>query len=274
MISCRLNLKGTNTTVASGCNSGLDAAFLAFNAVRLGDADIMVIGASEAPITPYIHAAFCATGFLSRENSEPKKALKPYDIHADGAVMGEGGAVLIMEELDHALRRKAKIYGEVLSYSSLNEAFDFVEVDADCETMARNFQQALKNAKLDTRDIDYINAHGNGMLSYDINETNAIKQAFGEIVYNIPVTSIKPITGQSFSATGIFQIIATLLVIKEKVIPPTMNLNDPAPECDLNYVPNSSIKREIRTALINTHGFGGRLTAFIVGKYPDTRVPH
>ena len=273
MISCRLNSKGTNTTVASGCNSGLDAAFLAFNAIRLGDADIMVIGASEAPITPYIHAAFCATGFLSRENNEPQKALKPYDIHADGAVIGEGGAVLIMEELHHALQRKAKIYGEVLSYSSLNEAFDFVEVDGDCETMARNFEQALKNAKLDIKDIDYINAHGNGMLSYDINETNAIKRVFGEIIYNIPVTSIKPVTGQSFSATGIFQIIASLLAIKEKVIPPTMNLNDPAPECDLNYVPNSSIKREIGTALINTHGFGGRLTAFIVGKYLETRAP-
>ncbi len=269
MIGCRFNLKGTNTTVASGCNSGLDAAFLASNAIRLGDADIMIIGASEAPITPYIHGAFCATGFLSRENGEPKKALRPYDTHADGTVLGEGGAVLIMEELQHALKREAKIYGEVLSYSSLSEAFDFVEVDANCETMAKNFEQALKNAKLDIKDIDYINAHGNGMLSYDINETNAIKRIFGEIVYNIPVTSIKPVTGQSFSATGILQLVASLLAMKESVIPPTINLNDPAPECDLNYVPNFSIKRVVETALINAHGFGGRLTALILARHKD-----
>ncbi len=225
--------------------------------------------ASEAPITPYIHGAFCATGFLSRENGEPKKALRPYDTHADGTVLGEGGAVLIMEELQHALKREAKIYGEVLSYSSLSEAFDFVEVDANCETMAKNFEQALKNAKLDIKDIDYINAHGNGMLSYDINETNAIKRIFGEIVYNIPVTSIKPVTGQSFSATGILQLVASLLAMKESVIPPTINLNDPAPECDLNYVPNFSIKRVVETALINAHGFGGRLTALILARHKD-----
>ena len=272
MISFRFNLKGSNTTVAAGCNSGLDAAFLAFNAIRLDDADVMIMGASEAPITPYIHGAFCATGFLSRENREPQKALKPYDIHADGTVIGEGGAVLIMEELQHAMNRKAKIYGEVMSYSSLNEAFDLVEVDANCETMARTFERALKNAKLDIGDIDYINAHGNGMLSYDINETDAIKRAFGELAYNIPVTSIKPITGQSFSATGIFQVITSLMVIKEGIIPPTMNLNEPAPECDLNYVPKSPMSKKIETAVINAHGFGGRLTVLIVGRFSDSKA--
>jgi 3-oxoacyl-[acyl-carrier-protein] synthase II len=139
MISCRFNLKGSNTTVAAGCNSGLDAAFLAFNAIRLDDADVMIIGASEAPITPYIHGAFCATGFLSRGNGDPQKALKPYDIHADGTVIGEGAAILIMEELQHAIARKTKIYGEVISYSSLNEAFDFVEVDANSGNNGQNF---------------------------------------------------------------------------------------------------------------------------------------
>jgi len=272
IISCRFGLKGTNTTVASGCNSGLDAAFLAYNAIRLGDADVMLIGAGEAPITPYIHAAFCATGFLSRENSEPKRALKPFDINADGTVVGEGGAVIIMEELGHALRRKAKIYGEMLAYSSLNEAFDFVEVDSNCETMAMNFKQVLNRAKMEIKEIDYINAHGNGMLSYDINETEAIKSVFGELAYQIPVTSIKPVTGQSFSTTSIYQVITALLAIKNSLIPPTINIDNPAPECDLNYVQNFSLKKDIQTALVNTHGFGGRLTALIVGRFPPKKT--
>jgi 3-oxoacyl-[acyl-carrier-protein] synthase II len=227
----------------------------------------MIMGASEAPITPYIYAAFCATGFLSRENREPIKALKPYDINADGTVLGEGGATLVIEELDHATKRKAKIYGEIVSYSSSNEAFDFVEVDTSYDTMAFNFRQALKRANIDINDVDYINAHGNGMLSYDVSETQAIKQAFGELAYHTFVTSIKPITGQSFSATGIFQIISTLMSIRHGIIPPTINLEHPAPECDLNYVNNHFLEKDIQTALINAHGFGGRITTILIRKF-------
>ena len=267
IISCEFKLKGTNTTIAAGCNSGLDAFYLAYNAIRLGDADLVIVGAGEAPITPYIYGVFCATGFLSREYQKPKEALKPYDINADGTVLGEGGGILIIEELGHALKRGSKIYGEVLSYSSLSEAFDFVQVDTNNGTMALNFEQTLNKAQMDIGEVDYINAHGNGMLSYDINETEAIKQVFGELAYNILVTSIKPVTGQSFSATGIFQIIATLLALKHGIVPPTINVEHPAPQCDLNYVPNQFLKREIQTALINAHGFGGRITTLLVRKY-------
>jgi 3-oxoacyl-[acyl-carrier-protein] synthase II len=267
IISLDFNIKGPNTTVASGCNSGLDVAYLAFNAIRLGDADVMIMGASEAPITPYIYGAFCATGFLSKENQEPIKALKPYDANADGTVLGEGGATLVIEELNHATRRNAKIYGEIVSYSSANEAFDFVEVDTSYDTMAFNFKQVLKRAHIDIKEVDYINAHGNGMLSYDISETQAIKQAFGESAYNTLVTSIKPVTGQSFSATGIFQVIAALMSIRHGIIPPTINLKNPAPECDLNYVNNHFLRKDIQTALINAHGFGGRITTLLVRKF-------
>jgi 3-oxoacyl-[acyl-carrier-protein] synthase II len=267
IISCEFNLKGTNTTISAGCNSGLDATFLAFNAIRLGDADVMVLGAGEAPITPYIYGAFCATGFHSRENREPKQAVKPYDLNADGMVLAEGGAVVILEDLQHAFNRKAKIYGEVLNYSSLNEAFDLVEVDPNNETMAYNFKQVLKKTNIDIKEIDYINAHGNGILSYDISETEAIKQVFGELAYNIPVTSIKPITGHSIGPTSIWQIITSLLVMEKGIIPPTMNIQNPAPECDLNYVPNYFLERKVQTALINTHGFGGRLTALILRRF-------
>jgi 3-oxoacyl-[acyl-carrier-protein] synthase II len=274
IISCFFGLKGTNTTVAAGCNSGLDATFLAFNAIRLGDADVMLMGAGEAPITPYIYATFCATGFHSRENREPKKAVKPYDLNADGMVLAEGGAVLLLEDLRHALRRNAKIYGEVLSYSSLNEAFDLVEVDTNNETMAINLKQTLKKANIDIIDIDYINAHGNGILSYDISETEAIKQVFGELAYNIPVTSIKPVTGHSIAPTSVWQIITSLLAINKSIIPPTINILNPAPECDLNYVPNYFIKKEIQTVLINAHGFGGRLTALVIKKFlTDGMIP-
>ncbi|MGA2462910.1 MAG: beta-ketoacyl-[acyl-carrier-protein] synthase family protein [Thermodesulfobacteriota bacterium] len=271
IISCYFNLRGSNTTIAAGCNSGLDAAFLAFNAIRLEDADVMIMGASEAPITPYIHGAFCATGFLSRENKEPHKALKPFDANADGTVLGEGGAIVIMEDLQHALKRGARIYGEILAYSSLNEAFDFVEVDTNNETMALNFKQALERAALEIKDVDYINAHGNGMLSYDINETEAIKQVFGELAYNIPVTSIKPVTGQSFSTTGVYQLITSLLAINKSTIPPTINIDNPAPECDLNYVPNFFLKKEIKNVIINVHGFGGRITALIVKNFSPVK---
>jgi len=267
IIACVLNLKGTNTTIASGCNSGLDAAFLAFNAIRLGDADIMIMGASEAPITPCTYGAFCITGLHSRENNNPKNAVKPYDTEADGMVLGEGAAILIMEELQHAVKRKAKIYGEVLSYSSLNEAFDFVDVDTSCETMALNLKLALKKAKLNISEIDYINAHGNGIISYDINETEAIKQVFGELAYNIPVTSIKPVTGHAIAPTAIWQVIASLLTIKNRIISPTINVNNPDPKCDLDYVTKGFIRKEVKTALINAHGFGGRLTALVVKNF-------
>jgi 3-oxoacyl-[acyl-carrier-protein] synthase II len=267
IIGCYFHLKGSNTTIAAGCNSGLDAAFLAFNAIRLGDVDLMVMGAGEAPITPYIYAAFCATGFHSRENVFPQKACKPYDVGADGMVLAEGGAVLVMEELKHALNRKTKIYGEVLGYSSLNEAFDFVEVDTDCEPMALNFRKTMKMANLERSDIDYINGHGNGILSYDINEIEAIKRVFGELAYNIPVTSIKPVTGHAIAATAIWQVITCLLAMKHNIIPPTINIDNPSPKCDLDFVTKGFLRKEVKTALINVHGFGGRLTSLIVGKF-------
>lgn len=267
IISCQFNLQGTNTTIAAGCNSGLDAAFLAFNAIRIGDADIMVTGAGESPITPYIYAAFCASSNLSKRNQEPEKALKPYDINADGMVLGEGGAILILEELHHALSRRAKIHGEILGYSSLNEAFDLFGVGTRNGTMAANFRQVIEKAKVPITEIDYINAHGNGILPYDISETEAIKGVFGELSYNIPVTSIKPITGHAIAATGINQIITSLLTIKHGIIPPTMNLEAPAPQCDLNYVPNKPLRTEVKTVLINAHGFGGRITSLIVRKF-------
>lgn len=267
VIACELSLRGINTTISSGCNTGLDTVYSVFNSIRVGDADIIVVSAGEAPLTPLIHGIFCATGYISRRNGEPQKALRPYDSDADGIVLGEGGACVIIEELNHAIKRNAKIYAEIISYSALNEAFDLLEVDNNEETMALNLRRLLEKGRIDTAEIDYISAHGNGIVSYDIIETNAIKRVFGNLAYNIPVTSIKPVTSHSISATGIWQIITSLLAMKTSTIPPTINILNPNPKCDLNYLPNGFLRKEVRTAIINTHGFGGRLTAIALKKF-------
>jgi 3-oxoacyl-[acyl-carrier-protein] synthase II len=267
VISCAFGLKGLNNTISAGCNSGLDACYLGYNSIKADDADVILAGAAEAPITPYIFAVFCASGYLSRCNDIPKRAVKPYDIESDGIVLGEGGAVIILEELEHAKKRNVKIYGEVLGYAATNDANNLFGANTDSTAAAMCFKKALANAQLKPKDIDYINAHGNGYLLYDICETEAIKEAFGECAYQIPISTLKPITGQSLSPTGIYQVITCLLTIRDGIVPPTMNHFNPDPKCDLNYVPNRFIKQEIKRALMNAHGFGGRHTVLVVGKY-------
>jgi len=269
-ISNSFSIKGPNTTLSSGCNSGLDASYLAYNAVRMRDADVMLVAAGEAPITPYIVALFSSVGILSKHNGDPKEAIKPYDKDANGTALGEGGGAIVIEELGHALNRGAKIYGEILGYSSANEAFIF-GTQTDAETMAKAFRGALENAHIGPTDIDYINAHGNGIQNYDIGETETIKNVFGEYAYHIPVTSIKPNTGQSLSPTGVYQVITALLVMKNGVIPPTMNHKNPAPQCDLNYVPNHPLEKKVNMALINAHGFGGIHTVLIIKKFDGVK---
>jgi 3-oxoacyl-[acyl-carrier-protein] synthase II len=268
IISCELGLKGPNTTIAAGCNSGLDATYLAYNAIRFGDADVMLSGAGEAPITPYTIGLFSAARILPRDNNEePGKALKPFDMNSDGIVLGEGGAVLVLEELQIALRRKAKIYAEILGYASGNECYDLYAKDSGGDAGSIVMGNALQNACLKPQDIDYINAHGNGQPEFDLHETFAIKKTFGKLAYQIPVTSIKPITGQSFSVTGALQMITCVLVINTSIIPPTINHVNPRPGCDLDYVPNHFRKAKVNVALTNAMGFAGSNTVVIIGKF-------
>lgn len=270
-ISESFALKGPNTTISSGCNSGLDACYLAYNAIRLGDADVMVVGAGEAPITPFILATFTAVGVLSSRNGDPKESVRPYDAEATGMVLGEGGASIVIEELHHALDRGAHIYGEILGYCSTSEANLWVG-QIDLDSMVKAFEITLHRSGLSITDVDYINAHGNGILSYDVAETEAIKKVFGELAYQIPISSIKPVTGQSLSPTGIYQIITTLLVLKHGMIPPTLNHERPAPRCDLNYVPGHPLKKDVNVALMNAHGFGGRHTILSLSKLDTNRI--
>lgn len=267
IISWKFGLKGPNTTISAACNSGLDAFYSAHNAIRLGDADIMLAGAGEAPITPCNVGLFCAGGILSKQNKEPKAALRPFDIAGDGIVFGEGGAVLVLEELQNALKRKARIYGEILGYASGNECYDMFQKDPSGDAGSIVMGKALENARLKPEDIDYINAHGNAQPEFDLNETFAIKKTFGKLAYRIPVTSIKPITGQCFALTGVLQIITCLLVINSGIVPPTINHTNPRPNCDLNYVPNHFGKLKVNVALVNAMGFGGSNTVVIIGRF-------
>jgi 3-oxoacyl-[acyl-carrier-protein] synthase II len=180
-------------------------------------------------------------------------------------ILGEGGGAIIMEELSHARDRGAKIYGEMLGYSSVTESYMF-GTKTDSAVMAKAFKNALEKSRLESKDVGYINSHGNGILEYDIGETESIKAAFGETAYEIPVSSVKPITGQSLSVTGIYQVITCLLAMKNGTIPPTMNHKNPAPGCDLNYVPEAYIKKDVSVAMTNAHGFGGRHTVLVIGK--------
>lgn len=266
-ISCQFGLKGPNNTISAGCNSGLDAFYHAYNSIIIGDTDVVIAGGTEAPILPCTFAVFCASGYLSRCNDNPIKAVKPYDIESDGLVLGEGGAVVILEELKHAQNRNAKIYGEILGYAATSDGYDLFGTNTNGKAASMCFKRALENAHIEPKDVDYINVHGNGYLDYDIWETEAIKDAFGESAYQIPLSSLKPITGQSLSSTGIYQIMACLLAIRDNIIPPTINLFNPHPACDLNYVPNRFIKKEVGIAIANAHGFGGRYTVVTVGKY-------
>jgi 3-oxoacyl-[acyl-carrier-protein] synthase II len=172
-----------------------------------------------------------------------------------------------MEELGHAMKRNANIYGEILGFGAGNDASDLFGINSDSTVAATCFKQALVNAHLNPEDIDYINAHGNAYLQYDICETQAIKEAFGECAYQIPISSIKPITGQSLSPTGIFQVMTCLLTIRDGVIPPTTNLVNPHPQCDLNYIRSQPTNKEVRKTVMNAQGFGGRHTVLVVGKY-------
>jgi 3-oxoacyl-[acyl-carrier-protein] synthase II len=268
IISYEFGLRGPNTTIAAGCTSGLDAIYSAYNMIRLGDADIMLAGAGEAPITPCSIAMFSVCGLLSKTNGEPPGTiLKPYDARGAGTVIGEGGSVLVLEELQGALRRNATIYGEILGYASGNEAYNIFEIDPSAEAASTVMKKALTNAGVKCEDIDYINGHGNGSPPYDTSETLSIKKVFGERAYRIPVTSIKPITGQSFSLTGILQMVTCLLVLNKGKIPPTLNHEVPRINCDLDYVPSHYREAEVNTAMMNALGYGGGHTVMVVGKF-------
>lgn len=266
-VSMAFGLKGPNFTVVTACASGTNAIGEAFRTLQRGDADIIISGGTEAPITMLSLAGFSSMKALSSRNDEPSLASRPFDRERDGFVMGEGAGILVMESLDSALKRNAKIYGEVVGYGSTADAYHLTQPSSEGEGASRAMEAAISDAGISPSDVDYINAHGTSTPLNDKFETMAIKNTFGEHAYKLAVSSTKSMTGHLLGAAGAVEIVATLLSVYNDEIPPTINYENPDPECDLDYVPNRAVKRTVNIALSNSMGFGGHNACIIVKKY-------
>ncbi|MDK2798404.1 MAG: 3-oxoacyl-[acyl-carrier-protein] synthase [Clostridiales bacterium] len=259
--------KGINETIVSACASGTNAVGDAFRTIRNGDADVIITGGTEAPITPLSFAGFCSMKAMSTRNEDPKCACSPFDAERDGFVMGEGAGILILEELEHAQKRGAEIIAEVVGYGSTDDAYHITAPAPNGEGGARAMKLAIEDAGIDVKEVDYINAHGTSTPYNDKFETAAIKTVFGEHAYNVAISSTKSMTGHLLGAAGGIEAIICALALKEGYIPATINYKNPDPECDLDYVINQGRYQEIKYALSNSLGFGGHNATVLLKKY-------
>lgn len=262
-VSISLGAKGCNFGTASACASGASAIGEAFHVIKRGDAKVMITGGCEATIVPIIVAAFNSMNVLSTRNNEPQRASRPFDAERDGFVLAEGGAVMILEDREHAQQRGVPILAELIGYGATADACHISEPAEGGEGAARSMLQALRCAQMRPEEIDYINAHGTATPLGDKQETLAIKAAFKEYASRVPVSSTKSMIGHMISAAGAIEAIICIMAIRDGIIPPTINLEHPDPECDLDYVPNVARKANVRTALSNSFGFGGHNTSLI-----------
>jgi len=266
-ISMKLGTTGPCLDISSACATGTHAIGEAMKIIQRGAADIMIAGGAEASITPLVLAGFCQAKALSRRNDEPVFASRPFDRNRDGFVLAEGAGVVILEELVHAHRRGAKIYAELVGYGLSSDAYHYTRPDPEGDGSARAMQLALSDAGMRPDDIDYINAHGTSTVPNDIIETKAIKKAFGQHAWNLAVSSSKSMLGHMLGAAGAVEAAITALALSEGIVPPTANLDQPDPACDLDYVPNQSRIQPLRAALSNSLGFGGMNAAIILKRY-------
>jgi 3-oxoacyl-[acyl-carrier-protein] synthase II len=254
-VSIFFHAKGPNSCTATACAASAHAIGDASKIIERGDADVMIAGGTEAPLVPVAIAGFNAMKALSTRNDEPHRASRPFDRDRDGFVMGEGSGVLILEELEFAKKRGARIYAEVIGYGMSGDAYHITSPSLDGPI--RCMKKALRDAELNPEDVDYINAHGTSTPQNDVNETRAVKEVFGNYAYKIPMSSTKSMTGHLLGAAGGIEAAFTVLGLCQGIIPPTINLDNPDPECDLDYVPNEAREKSIKTALSNSFGFGG-----------------
>ncbi len=268
-VSIMLGAKGANFCTTSSCSSGADAVGTAYEIIKRGDAQAMITGGSEAIITPIGIAAFSANRAISPRNDEPQLASRPFDAERNGFVIGEGAAIMIMEELSFARSRGARILAEMTGYGATADAFHITQPDEDGEGAARAMQIALNKAGLSVTDVDYINAHGTSTLLNDRTETMAIKKVFGKHAYNIPISSTKSMIGHLLGGAGAVEAAISIMAIRHGIIPPTINLTHPDPECDLDYVPNVARRVKISTAISNSLGFGGHNSVLVFRKYGE-----
>lgn len=266
-ISMIYGLKGPNYATTSACTTSAHAIIDSIMIIQRGAADIMVTGGSEAVICPMGIGGFNAMGAISTWNDTPQKASRPFDKKRNGFVMGEGAGTIVLEELEHAKSRGAKIYAEITGFGMTGDAHHITDPAPGGDGVVRAIRLALKDSELTENDIDVINAHGTSTPPNDRNETAAIKTVFGERAYNIPVHSIKSMVGHLLGAAGAVEAIASILTIRDGIIPPTINYEEKDEECDLNYVPNTALKKSVKTVMSNNSGFGGHNTAIIFKKF-------
>jgi 3-oxoacyl-[acyl-carrier-protein] synthase II len=266
-IAIRFGAKGPNTCLVTACATGAHCIGDAYRAIQYGDADAIIAGGTEANITPLTIAGFNAMKALSTRNDEPQRASRPFEKSRDGFVVGEGAGIVILEELEFALKRRARIYGEIAGYGYTGDAYHITAPSPDGDGAARCMRMAIKDAGLQAGEVEYINAHGTSTPLNDKTETIAIKRVFGDYAKKIPISATKSMTGHLLGAAGSTAAILTVLTIYEGIIPPTINYEEPDPECDLDYVPNVARHEAIRIGMSNAFGFGGTNATLIIRNF-------
>lgn len=268
-ISMNYGLRGANFSISTACATGNNCIGEAAEMIRRGQATVAVAGSTEAALEEVTIAGFNNMQAISRRNDDPEHASRPFDIDRDGFVVAEGAAILILEDLEHALQRGAHIYAEILGYGHTSDAFHVTAPLETGEGASKAMHLALENAGLKPEDIDYINAHGTSTPLNDRSETVAIKRAFGEHAYNIPLSSTKSVTGHLMGSAGSVEAVFSIMAMQRSFIPPTVNLENPDPDCDLNYTPNVGVKKQLDIVMSNSFGFGGHNAVLIFGKYAN-----
>lgn len=266
-ISLIHNAQGPNNTIVTACAAGTQAVGEGFRLIARGDADYVLAGGADSRIDPLLLLAYSSLGALSQSNRRADEVSRPFDGLRDGFVLGEGAAILMLEELEHAKKRGAVIYAEVLGLGSSFDAYAVTKPDPEAGGAARSIKWALQEAKVDPKDVDYINAHGTSTRLNDLMETMAVKRVFGEKSFELPLSSIKSMVGHLIGAAGAVEAAAMALTLHDGVLPPTINHTKPDPECDLDYVPNSARVLPIRTAISTSFGFGGQNAALVMRRF-------
>jgi len=270
--SMEFGFKGPNYAVVSACASGAHSIGDAYMVIKCGMADVMMAGGTEAVVTPLAFAGFCSMKAMSTRNDDPQKASSPFDSKRDGFIMSEGSGILILESLEHALARKARIYAEVVGFGASGDAYHLSHPAPEGVGMQSAMKMALKSAGLKTSQIDYVNAHGTSTNLNDKYESTAISKVFGEDAAKLNISSTKSMTGHLLGASGAIEAVISTLAICDNIVPPTINYEDPDPECNLNYTPNTAVKKTVNYVLSNSFGFGGHNASLIIGKYESSSV--
>jgi 3-oxoacyl-[acyl-carrier-protein] synthase II len=268
-VAMHLHLKGPNSTTVTACAASTQALGNALRIIQRGDADVMLAGGTEASLCEVGIASFNAIKALSTRNDDPERASRPFDKNRDGFVPGEGAGILVLEDLEHARARGARVHGEVIGFGVTNDAYHSVAPDESGEAPAQCMRNALADAGMTPEDVDYVNAHGTSTPLNDAAETRALKMALGERAAAVPISSTKSMIGHLLGAAGAVEAIATLLTINQAIIHPTINYERPDPACDLDYVPNQARRQDVRIAISNSFGFGGQNCTIVLKRYEE-----